>query len=58
MSHQIITDLNSRYTAKKYDETKRVSQEDMAIIKEALRLSASSINSQPWKFIVIESDEA
>ena len=58
VSHQIITDLNSRYTAKKYDETKRVSQEDMAIIKEALRLSASSINSQPWKFIVIESDEA
>ncbi|MDF5484935.1 NAD(P)H-dependent oxidoreductase, partial [Vibrio parahaemolyticus] len=39
VSHQIITDLNNRYTAKKYDETKRVSQEDMAIIKEALRLS-------------------
>jgi nitroreductase/dihydropteridine reductase len=30
----------------------------MEIIKEALRLSASSINSQPWKFIIIESDEA
>lgn len=58
MSHQIITDLNNRYTAKKYDEEKRISQEDMAIIKEAIRLSASSINSQPWKFIVIESDEA
>lgn len=47
MSHQIITDLNNRYTAKKYDEEKRISQEDMAIIKEAIRLSASSINSQP-----------
>ena len=58
MSHQIINDLNQRYTAKKYDTTKRVSQENMAIIKEAIRLSASSINSQPWKFIVIESDEA
>ncbi|MEF1191728.1 nitroreductase family protein, partial [Vibrio parahaemolyticus] len=58
MSHQIIKDLNSRYTAKKYDAEKRISQEDMAIIKEAIRLSASSINSQPWKFIVIESDEA
>lgn len=58
MSHQIITDLNNRYTAKKYDATKRISAEDMNVIKEAIRLSASSINSQPWKFIVIESDEA
>lgn len=57
MSHPIITDLNTRYTAKKYDQQKRISSEDMAVIKEAIRLSASSINSQPWKFIVIESDE-
>ncbi|WP_086981352.1 nitroreductase family protein [Vibrio aphrogenes] len=58
MSHQIITDLNKRYTAKKYDADKRISEQDMSIIKEAIRLSASSINSQPWKFIVLESDEA
>lgn len=58
MTHQIIKDLNSRYTAKKYDATKRIEAEDMNVIKEALRLSASSINSQPWKFIVIESDAA
>lgn len=58
MSQQIIKDLNIRYTAKKYDQTKRISAEDMETIKEALRLSASSINSQPWKFIVIESEQA
>lgn len=58
MSHQIIKDLNARYTAKKYDATKRISSEDIDVIKQAIRLSASSINSQPWKFIVIESDEA
>ncbi|MGF1694287.1 NAD(P)H-dependent oxidoreductase [Vibrio lamellibrachiae] len=58
MSHQIIKDLNNRYTAKKYDATKKISSEDMEVIKEAIRLSASSINSQPWKFIVIESDAA
>lgn len=57
MSQQIIKDLNVRYTAKKYDETKQISDEDIAIIKEALRLSASSINSQPWKFILVESDQ-
>ncbi|WP_237486784.1 NAD(P)H-dependent oxidoreductase [Vibrio hippocampi] len=58
MTHQIIKDLNSRYTAKKYDAAKRISAEDMEVIKESIRLSASSINSQPWKFIVLESDEA
>lgn len=58
MSHQIISDLNTRYTAKKYDKNKRISAQDMAIIIEALRLSASSINSQPWKFVIVESDEA
>ncbi len=58
MKHPIITDLEKRYTTKRYDASKRVSQENLAVIYEAMRLSASSINSQPWKFIVIESDQA
>lgn len=58
MTHPIIADLESRYTAKKYDAEKRIPQADLNVIYEAIRLSASSINSQPWKFIVIESDEA
>ncbi|WP_456295864.1 nitroreductase family protein [Vibrio sp. AK197] len=58
MTHPIIADLESRYTAKKYDSSKRIPQQDLDVIYEALRLSASSINSQPWKFIVLESDEA
>ncbi|MCL1067132.1 nitroreductase family protein [Shewanella olleyana] len=58
MTHPIISDLNGRYTTKRYDPTKRVSAEDLEVLYEAMRLSASSINSQPWKFIVIESDEA
>lgn len=58
MTHPIITDLQNRYTAKKYDPSKRVAQQDLEVIYEAIRLSASSINSQPWKFIVIESDQA
>ncbi|MGF1902819.1 NAD(P)H-dependent oxidoreductase [Aliivibrio sifiae] len=58
MKHEIINDLENRYTTKKYDPSKKVSQDDLAVLLEALRLSASSINSQPWKFIVIESDEA
>lgn len=58
MSHPIIDDLSKRYTAKHYDAGKRIPAEELEIIYEALRLSASSINSQPWKFVVIESDAA
>ncbi|MEJ2612431.1 MAG: nitroreductase family protein [Candidatus Thiodiazotropha sp.] len=58
MTHPILQDMAWRYTTKRYDKTKKVSQEDMDVLLEALRLSASSINSQPWKFIVLESDQA
>lgn len=58
VSKQIVDDISWRYTAKAYDKTKRVSAEDLAAIEEVLRMSPSSINSQPWKFIVIKSDEA
>ncbi len=58
MSHHIIADLERRHTVKHYDAAKKISKEDLTIIYEALRLSLSSINSQPWKFIVIESDAA
>jgi len=58
MKHPIIEDLNWRHTTKKYDPTKKVSQKDLEVLYEAMRLSASSINSQPWKFIIISSDAA
>lgn len=58
MSNPIIDDLLWRKTAKKYDAGKKISEEDLEVLFEAMRLSASSINSQPWKFVVIDSDEA
>ena len=58
MPHPVLEDLQQRYTCKKYNPNKKVSKEDLAILLESIRLSASSINSQPWKFIVLESDEA
>lgn len=58
MTHPIIQDLQWRYTTKKYDKTRKVSQADLDVLFEAMRLSPSSINSQPWKFVVLESDEA
>lgn len=58
MTHPIIEDLQWRYTCKQYDPSRKVSDADLQVFLEALHLSASSINSQPWKFIVIGSDAA
>lgn len=43
----------TRYTTKLYDPTKKVSEENIQKLKEILRLSPSSIDSQPWKFYFI-----
>lgn len=56
--HPIIKELNHRYTCKRYDPDKKIPQEKLDLLFEAIRLSPSSINSQPWKFIVLESDTA
>lgn len=58
MTDPIIEDLSWRHTTKKYDASKKIPQQDLDVLFEAMRLSASSINSQPWRFVVIESDEA
>ncbi|PST84532.1 NAD(P)H-dependent oxidoreductase [Pedobacter yulinensis] len=42
-----------RYATKKYDTTKMLSPEVIASMKEILRLSPSSINSQPWSFTFV-----
>ena len=58
MNHPIIENLLWRHSTKKYDASKKIPQEDLDVLFEAMRLSPSSINSQPWKFVVIESSEA
>lgn len=45
----------NRYTTKVYQKQK-ISDEKIAQLKEILRLSPSSINSQPWRFVIV-SDE-
>jgi nitroreductase/dihydropteridine reductase len=43
----------SRYTTKKFDSEKKISEDKIAQLKEILRLSPSSIDSQPWKFVFV-----
>ena len=54
---QFIKDAQWRYATKKFDATKKVSAEDLATIKEAIRLSASSYGLQPYKVFIIENPE-
>lgn len=54
---QFIKDANWRYATKKFDATKKISAEDFASLKEAIRLSASSYGLQPYKILIIENPE-
>lgn len=46
-----------RYATKKFDTTKKVSAEDLATLKEAIQLSASSFGLQLYKVIIVENPE-
>ena len=48
--------IENRYTTKTYDSSKKISEEDINELKEILRLSPSSINSQPWKFTFVDNE--
>jgi len=54
----ILAAARKRYTAKAYDPARRVPEETMQQIYEVLRTSPSSVNSQPWHFIVASTPEA
>lgn len=46
----------SRYTTKKYNAGEKISDDKIQELKEILRLSPSSINSQPWKFSFVSEE--
>lgn len=46
-----------RYSTKSFDPAKKISDEVMNSIKTLLRYSPSSVNIQPWHFIIAASEE-
>lgn len=48
--------MQERYTTKKYNPDKKIKASKIEELKEILRLTPSSINSQPWRFTFV-SDE-
>lgn len=50
-----LENQNWRYATKKFDATKKISTEDLQILKEAVQLSTSSYGLQPYKVLIIEN---
>ncbi|MFA7277602.1 MAG: NAD(P)H-dependent oxidoreductase [Candidatus Gracilibacteria bacterium] len=46
-----IENLEWRYATKRYDTTKKLTPDQLNMIKESLRLSPSSFGLQAWKFV-------
>lgn len=52
-----LTVAENRYTTKMYNPDLKIQAETIEQLKAILRLSPSSINSQPWKFIFVSSEQ-
>ncbi|MEO9954341.1 nitroreductase family protein [Nonlabens sp.] len=48
-----LESMQWRYSTKRYNSSKKVAVDKMEELKEILRLSPSSINSQPWNFTFV-----
>ncbi len=49
--------MNFRHACKVFDDTKKITDEDINYILEAGRKSPSSFGMEPWKFLVITNEE-
>lgn len=52
-----ISNLSWRYATKKFDTTKKVSDEDLAKILEAIRMTPTSFGLQPYHFYVVSNPD-
>lgn len=46
-----------RYATKKFDASKKISEADFNVLKQAIQLSSSSYGLQPYKVFIIENPE-
>lgn len=53
MTSEILKQLHWRYACKKFDVSRNISEEKLAILKEAFNLTATSYGLQPLKMVVI-----
>ena len=56
-STQLLNHLNWRYATKSFDPNKKISDADLDVLLESLRLSPSSFGLQWWGFVVVKNPE-
>ncbi len=49
--------LKWRYATKEFDSTKKLTDDQVNLLKESIRLAPSSFGLQPWKVLVISNQE-
>ncbi|WP_079478831.1 NAD(P)H-dependent oxidoreductase [Halobacillus salinus] len=53
---EILEAAQFRHATKKFDPEKVIPEEDFGFLLEVGRLSPSSFGTEPWRFVVVESD--
>jgi nitroreductase len=56
MNTNLIEDMKWRYATKEFDKSKTISDEDLEVVLESLRLTPSSFGLQPWKFVLVKNE--
>lgn len=57
LNQKLIDLFEERFTCKRYDKDRTVTDEDFDTIMEVARLSPSSFGLEPWKMLVIENED-
>jgi len=57
MDKTFMEAMDFRHACKEFDDTKKISDEDMSFILESGIKSPSSFGMEPWKFLVITNEE-
>ncbi|GFR08379.1 nitroreductase family protein [Trichonephila clavata] len=53
MSKQdLLSLMKARHSGRSYDPTRAISQEDMDILMEAVRLTPSCFGDEPWRYVI------
>ena len=58
MIMNLLDTAKSRYTTKAYDPEKTIPKDQFDRLLKVLRLTPSSVNIQPWHFLIAESEHA
>ena len=53
---EVIALQHQRYATKKFDPTRRISDEDWATLVEVGRLAPSSLGFEPWKMLLLNNE--